>query len=101
MTAALSAGLAALCKDLADPSAQEIALYKYWNKLNHSLRITERLCYDKKKLSQHESYMERKPKIKLPDPLVIANKFCQNFSSIGPSLAAKIRPSQEKIKVKE
>ena len=83
--------------------------------MNHSLRIANRLYYDKK---LHESknnlrstwrvlndlINRRKPKVKsnttfkaenqeISDPVAIANKFCQYFSSIGPNLAKGIQSS--------
>ena len=101
---------------LCDTSAQKEALYKeYRNKLNHSLRFAKRLYYDEK-LNESKTNMratwrllndliyKRKPKLKsnqsfkadeleITNPVVIANKFCQYLSNIGPNLAKGIQSS--------
>ena len=90
------------------------AKYKtYKNKLNHSLRIAKRLYYDKR-LSESKSNIRAtwrllnevlnskklRPKPNsvfkvddqdISDPMEIANRFCHNFSNIGPNLAKRIQ----------
>ena len=97
---------------LRNPSVANEAHKNYKNKLNHSLRIAKKSFYEKK-LSEVKSItratwrllneiLNRKTsKVKLvstfkidgkdiSDPLTIANKFCEYFSNIGPSLAKGI-----------
>ena len=92
----------------------------YKNKLNHSIRIAKRIYYDQK-LSINKTNMKETWKIlnniinknssklkinnvfeqdgrEISDPLAIANKFCDYFSNIGPSLAGKIPTSSVSIK---
>ena len=98
---------------LRKPSVVKEAHYKnYTNKLNHSLQIAKKSFYEKK-LNEVKSntratwrllneILNRKTsKVKsvstfkidgkdISDPLTIANKFCEYFSNIGPSLAKGI-----------
>ena len=98
---------------LRNPSVANEAHYKnYKNKLNYSLRIAKKSFYEKK-LNEVKSntratwrllneILNRKTsKVKsvstfkidgkdISDPLTIANKFCEYFSNIGPSLAKGI-----------
>ena len=90
----------------------EVYYKRYKNKLIHSLRVAKRLYYDKK-LEESKSNVKAtwrllnevinrtKVKFKLNstfkkdgqencDPMVIADKFCQYFTNIGPNLAMRI-----------
>ena len=82
---------------------------KKFNKLNHSLRVAKHLYEDKKfeeskstvkatwrLLNEVTNKKKAKPKLNLTfkidgqeicDPMEIANKFCQYFTNIRPSLA--------------
>ena len=103
-------------KFLQNPTPQSVTFYKtYKNKLNHSLRISKRLYYEKKlencksnnratwKLL-NEIICKKKAKViqtsafkadnlEIFDPEEIANRFCNYFTNIGPNLARKIQPS--------
>ena len=99
---------------LSNPSSQKEEKYKtYKNKLNHSLRIAKRLYYDKrlneskfnmratwrllnevlnsKKLRPKPNSVFKVGDQEIPDPMEIANRFCQYFSNIGPNLAKRIQ----------
>ena len=99
---------------LHKPTQKNNLLYKsYKNKLNHILRSVRRLYYEKKleyaKSNTHASWnilndmlnrKKSKPKVnsiftfdgqEISDPVIIANKFCKYFSSIGPNLAKEIQ----------
>ena len=101
---------------LSDTFSQKKTLYKeYRNKLIHSLRIAKRLYYEKKlnesktnmratwrllnelickiKSKQKSNQSFKADDLEITDPEVIANKFCQYFSNIGPNLAKGIRTS--------
>ena len=103
---------------LANPTSYRKKLYKsYKNKLAHSLRVSKRLFYNKK-LDEYKSNAKstwkllndlinkKKIKCKLPsifksneeeifNPTHIANRFCENFTNIGPKLAKSI-PASDK-----
>jgi len=72
-------------------------IYYYDKKLNESkinMRATRRLLNElihkrKPKLKSNQSFKD----LEITDPVVIANKFCQYFSNIGPNLAKGIRTS--------
>ena len=103
---------------LANPTPYREKLYKsYKNKLTHSLRVAKRLYYNKK-LDEYKSNAKstwkllndlinkKKIKCKLPstfksneeeicNPTHIANRFCEYFTNIGPTLAKSI-PASDK-----
>ena len=103
---------------LNNPSPRNEHQYKcFKNKLNHSLRIAKRLYYEKK-IEEAKSNVKITWKLlnevlnkshfkqKLPhtfhfknqtldDPKLIAERFCDYFTSIGPNLAKKILPSSK------
>ncbi|XP_068757218.1 uncharacterized protein [Montipora capricornis] len=99
---------------LHKPTQNNNLLYKsFKNKLNHILRSARRLYYEKKleyaKANTHATWKilndilnrkKSKPKVnsiftsdgqEISDPVIIANKFCKYFSSIGPNLAKEIQ----------
>ena len=99
---------------LHKPTQNNNLLYKsFKNKLNHILRSARRLYYEKKieyaKSNTHATFKilndilkrkKSKPKVnsiftsdgqEISDPVIIANKFCKYFSSIGPNLAKEIQ----------
>lgn len=89
---------------------------KFKNKLNYLLKISKRNYYDTrfenttgnlratwKLLNQVINRKANKSKIpttfidngnEISDPLVIANRFCEYFTNIGPSYAKKLPPSK-------
>lgn len=98
---------------LYSPNPGNESIYKvYKNKLTHSIRVAKRLYYDKKLADNKSNIKEtwkilnsiinkKNPKSKLNsvfnydgkevlDPVEIANRFCNYFSSLGPNLAKKI-----------
>ena len=99
---------------LHKPTQNNNLLHKsFKNKLNHIWRSARRLYYEKKleyaKSNTHATWKilndilnrkKSKPKVnsiytshgqKISDPVIIANKFCKYFSSIGPNLAKEIQ----------
>ena len=84
----------------------------YKNKLTHSIRIAKRFYFDKKLTANKSNLKETlkilnriinrntaKPKLnsifnmdgnETSDPFKIANKFCDCFTNLGPSLTKKI-----------
>ena len=99
------------------PSLHNETRYKkYKNKLNHLLKISKRNHYDDKlenakgNLKQtwkilNEIINKRKTRSKMPstfihnnqeisDPFRIANRFCEYFTNVGPSLASKLHNSR-------
>ena len=106
---------------LSNPTVEREQRYKsYKNKLNHALRVSKRNYYEKK-LDDYKSNArgtwrilnevinrQNKPtalpstfkigEVENNDPVEIANKFCEYFSNIGPSLADKIPISRKSHK---
>ena len=101
---------------LTNQSSHHETRYKnYKNKLNHSLRIAKRIYYEKKIDASksnakatwrvlNEIIKTKKKAFKInsifkvdnqeiTDPVDIANRFCNYFSSIGPNLAKEIHSS--------
>ena len=98
---------------MKNPSAQSELLYKtYKNKLNHSLRLSKRLYYEKKlencksnnrkiwkvlneiinkkNNKSVQSSIFKVDGLEISDPTDIANRFCNYFTNIGPNLAKKV-----------
>ncbi len=103
-------------KILQNPTPQSETFYKtYKNTLNHSLRISKRLYYEKKlensksnnratwkllneiickkKANVIQTSAFKADNLEIPDPEEIANRFCNYFTNIGPNLARKIQLS--------
>ena len=53
--------------------------------------LNELICKSKSKQKSNQSF--KADDLEITDPVVIANKFCQYFSNIGPNLAKGIRTS--------
>ena len=85
---------------------------RYKNKLNHSLGVAKRISYDKKfkesksnvkatwrQLNEVMKKTKAKSKVNSTfkidgqetcDPVEIANKFCQYFTNIGPTVVIRL-----------
>ena len=103
-------------KYLRKPRFENMKTYKdFKNKLNHSIRIAKRLYFEAKlkcattdikrtwQILNEVTNRKKRPS-KLPsifsssnqdisDPIVIANRFCDYFTNIGPNLAKQIPTS--------
>ena len=53
--------------------------------------LNELICKSKSKQKSNQSF--KADDLEITDPVVLANKFCQYFSNIGPNLAKGIRTS--------
>ena len=69
---------------------------KKLNEPKTNMRATWRLLNEliyKRKSKQQSNQSFKADDLEITDPVVIANKFCQYFSNIGPNLAKGIRTS--------